>query len=203
MEASLNGCGKLLDKINALHTTFAEQPEAEYEGHGKKKAAYSLQIENSIFSVHLVLNWLNLPELRDIELERIAREYDRSTPWTENDVHEKRTTPNEFKAPEPIAPMTQANVLLSTQIAYKQKREEIKIHHQHEPCSTPLTNLPPKLNSKLSPIDKPAPSVTRLNSQVLMPIKENSPVKRLKTESNNDAICLNTIDDLKEDDFEF
>ena len=74
MEASLNGCGKLLDKINALHTTFAEQPEAEYEGHGKKKAAYSLQIENSIFSVHLVLNWLNLPELRDIELERIARE---------------------------------------------------------------------------------------------------------------------------------
>ncbi len=34
MEASLNGCGKLLDKINALHTTFAQQPEAEYEGHG-------------------------------------------------------------------------------------------------------------------------------------------------------------------------
>lgn len=36
MEASLNGCGKLLDKINALHTTFAEQPEQEYEGHGIK-----------------------------------------------------------------------------------------------------------------------------------------------------------------------
>ncbi len=34
MEASLNGCGKLLDKMNALHTTFAEQPEAEYKGHG-------------------------------------------------------------------------------------------------------------------------------------------------------------------------
>ncbi len=34
MEASLNGCGKLLDKMNALHTTFAQQPEAEYEGHG-------------------------------------------------------------------------------------------------------------------------------------------------------------------------
>jgi len=34
MEASLNGCGKLLDKINALHTTFSQQPEAEYEGHG-------------------------------------------------------------------------------------------------------------------------------------------------------------------------
>ncbi len=34
MEASLNGCGKLLDKMNALHTTFAEQPEQEYEGHG-------------------------------------------------------------------------------------------------------------------------------------------------------------------------
>ena len=34
MEASLNGCGKLLDKINALHTTFAPQPEKEYEEHG-------------------------------------------------------------------------------------------------------------------------------------------------------------------------
>ena len=34
MEASLNGCGKLLDKINALHTTFAPQPEQEYEDHG-------------------------------------------------------------------------------------------------------------------------------------------------------------------------
>ena len=34
MEASLNGCGKLLDKMNALHTTFAEQPETEYKGHG-------------------------------------------------------------------------------------------------------------------------------------------------------------------------
>jgi len=37
MEASLNGCGKLLDKINALHTTFSQQPEAEYEGHGITK----------------------------------------------------------------------------------------------------------------------------------------------------------------------
>jgi hypothetical protein len=37
MEASLNGCGKLLDKMNALHTTFAQQPEQEYEGHGKRK----------------------------------------------------------------------------------------------------------------------------------------------------------------------
>jgi hypothetical protein len=36
MEASLNGCGKLLDKMNALHTTFAEQPEQEYEGHGNQ-----------------------------------------------------------------------------------------------------------------------------------------------------------------------
>lgn len=34
MEASLNGCGKLLDQMNALHTTFAQQPEAEYAGHG-------------------------------------------------------------------------------------------------------------------------------------------------------------------------
>jgi DNA replicative helicase MCM subunit Mcm2 (Cdc46/Mcm family) len=34
MEASLNGCGKLLDKMNALHTTFAQQPETEYRGHG-------------------------------------------------------------------------------------------------------------------------------------------------------------------------
>jgi hypothetical protein len=36
MEASLNGCGKLLDKINALHTTFSLQPEQEYEDHGIK-----------------------------------------------------------------------------------------------------------------------------------------------------------------------
>jgi hypothetical protein len=36
MEASLNGCGKLLDKINALHTTFAAQPEQEYEDHGTR-----------------------------------------------------------------------------------------------------------------------------------------------------------------------
>ncbi len=34
MEASLNGCGKLLDQINTLHTTFAQQPETEYVGHG-------------------------------------------------------------------------------------------------------------------------------------------------------------------------
>ena len=35
MEASLNGCGKMLDQMNALHTTFAPQPEAEYVGHGR------------------------------------------------------------------------------------------------------------------------------------------------------------------------
>jgi hypothetical protein len=40
MEASLNGCGKLLDKINALHTTFSQQPEAEYEGHGIINLSY-------------------------------------------------------------------------------------------------------------------------------------------------------------------
>lgn len=193
MEASLNGCGKLLDKLNALHTTFAEQPEAEYEGH-----------------VHLVLDWLNLPELRDIELQRITQDYDRSTPWTQNDVHEKRTTPNDFKVPaaaaQPVIQMTQAN-LLSTQIAYKQKREEIKIQQQqpHEPCSTPATNVPPKLNSKLSPIAQVTP-LTRLNSQILVPIKENSPeenlpAKRQKIEPDTDAQCLNTINDLDDDDF--
>jgi DNA replicative helicase MCM subunit Mcm2 (Cdc46/Mcm family) len=49
MEASLNGCGKLLDKMNALHTTFAQQPEQEYEGHGKRK-----YIERSL-SDHLLI----------------------------------------------------------------------------------------------------------------------------------------------------
>ena len=53
MEASLNGCGKLLDKINALHTTFAQQPETEYKGHG----IYTKIIHSSIrlFSFQFIL----------------------------------------------------------------------------------------------------------------------------------------------------
>lgn len=45
MEASLNGCGKLIDKMNALHTTFAEQPEKEYEGHGQQPFLHTPQID--------------------------------------------------------------------------------------------------------------------------------------------------------------
>lgn len=45
MEASLNGCGKLLNQLNALHTTFAAQPEKEYEDHGKY-SSFNKQEEN-------------------------------------------------------------------------------------------------------------------------------------------------------------
>ncbi|CAF2398725.1 unnamed protein product [Rotaria sp. Silwood2] len=205
MEASLNGCGKLLDKINALHTTFAEQPEQEYEGH-----------------VHLVLNWLNLPELRDLELERIKHKYDQSTPWTENDEYEKRTMPREFKKPLPPPQPSTANTvtLLSTQIAHKEKREEVKLHQRTEQYSTPLSTKPPVFNNKLSPIDKIGPA-TRMNSQILVPIQENdsfddqsSQVKRRKIddhtsefnaikEDSKEEVYLSTIDDIQEDDFNF
>ena len=152
MEASLNGCGKLMDKMNALHTTFAEQPEKEYEGHGR--CMYFLRFNYSYsVTVHLVLDWLNLSELRDRELERIAQEYDQSKPWTENDQNEKRTMPREFKRPHtpPVYPSQSATTnngfkLLSTQIAHQEKREEIKSNQHTEQYSTPLTVKPPVFN---------------------------------------------------------
>ncbi|CAF1179622.1 unnamed protein product [Adineta steineri] len=215
MEASLNGCGKLLDKMNALHTTFAQQPEKEYEGH-----------------VHLVLDWLKLPELRDFELERIAREYDQSMPWTENDENEKRTMPCEFKKPfippPPVVPspptqpqpsiINKPNTLLSSQIAHKEKLEEVKSHQRTQQYSTPFTAKPPVFNEKLSPIDKQGP-VTRINTQILIPIDENScldeqsQVKRRKIDDENNTfelnskheqaeeVCLSTLDDIDDDDF--
>lgn len=54
MEASLNGCGKLLDKMNALHTTFAPQPEAEYAGHGTANL-HSIISANRCFSFQFTL----------------------------------------------------------------------------------------------------------------------------------------------------
>ncbi|CAF4623710.1 unnamed protein product [Rotaria sp. Silwood1] len=187
METSLNGCGKLLDKINALHTTFAEQPEQEYEGH-----------------VHLVLDWLNLPNLRDFELERIKHEYDQSTAWTENDEYEKRTMPREFKKPLPPPPpptllptsTTSTTTLLLTQIAQREKQKEGTSHQRTEHYSTPLTTKPPVFNNKLSPIDKIGP-LTRVNTQILVPIQENdsfddqSQVKRRKIDDQ--TLELNAI----------
>ncbi|CAF3392807.1 unnamed protein product [Rotaria sp. Silwood1] len=210
METSLNGCGKLLDKINALHTTFAEQPEQEYEGH-----------------VHLVLDWLNLPNLRDFELERIKHEYDQSTAWTENDEYEKRTMPREFKKPLPPPPpptllptsTTSTTTLLLTQIAQREKQKEGTSHQRTEHYSTPLTTKPPVFNNKLSPIDKIGP-LTRVNTQILVPIQENdsfddqSQVKRRKIddqtlelnaikEDTTEEVCLSTIDDIQEDDLTY
>jgi len=152
MEASLNGCGKLLDKMNALHTTFAPQPEQEYEDH-----------------VRLVLGWLNLEDLRDQELARIASDYDKSRPWTENDENERRTTPIEFKKPLiPTPAQTTGANLLSSQIAHRVKQ----VHPVVTQCSTPCTAQPPNFNNKLSPVEKMKP-VTRVNTQVLVPIQEN------------------------------
>lgn len=169
-------------------------------------------------SVHHVLNWLNLPELRDLELERIAREYDQSTLWTENDVNEKRTTPTEFKKP---APPTQVD-RLSTQIAFQEKRKEVQTQQQNrEHHSTPMTHPLPILENKLSPIDKKPPT-TRVHTQMLAPIEENvsfdndeqpSQVKRRKLdeisstfhsmEKEKNEVCLSTIDDIDEDDLKF
>ncbi|CAF3333404.1 unnamed protein product [Rotaria socialis] len=217
MEASLNGCGKLLDKINALHTTFSEQPEKEYEGH-----------------VHLVLDWLNLPVLRDLELNRIKNEYDKSTAWTENDVNETRTMPREFKKPltPPMPPppppppttvstgmATQANnalKLLKSHIAELEKIEEVKSTQRVQQYSTPITTKPPVFDNKLSPIDKTGP-VTRISNQVLVPIQEyvvddeQSQVKRckidddetkfnLQKQDNKDDVCLSTLDDITDED---
>ncbi len=167
--------------------------------------------------VHLVLDWLNLPTLRDSELERIDREYDQSSPWTENDINEKRTTPSEFKKPPtPLPAATQAQ-RLSTQIAFHEKRKEIQTQRHTDQYSTPLTNKPPVFNNKLSPIDKMAPT-TRINTQILVPIKENSSfdddkqsqIKRRKFDDdisklnpNKDEVCLSTVADIQEDDLEF
>lgn len=175
-------------------------------------------------SVDLVLNWLNLPKLRDSELERIAREYDLSSSWTENDINEKRTTPSEFKKPPtplprpPPAPVATQAERLSTQIAYHEKRKEIQTQrHTTDQHSTPLIDKPPVFNDKFSPIDKMAPT-TRINTQILVPIKENSSfdndkqsqIKRqkfddttLKFNSNKDEMCLSTLEDIQEDDLKF
>ncbi len=141
-------------------------------------------------------------------------------------MNEKRTMPSEFKIPptpppsRPLPPppppptMTQAK-LLSSQIAYKEKREEVKSHQHADHYSTPVTAKPPVFNDKLSPIDKVA-SITRINTQILVPIKENSSfdeqsqIKRRKIDdttsqlnSIKEDVCLSTIHDIQEDDFKF
>jgi hypothetical protein len=80
-----------------------------------------------------------------------------------------------------------------------------------------LTNKPPVFNDKLSPIDKMTPT-TRINTQILVPIKENSSfdddeqsqIKRRKFDDdisklnpNKDEVCLSTVADIQEDDLEF
>ena len=151
-----------------------------------------------------------------MELERIAREYDQSTPWTDNDVNEKRTTPpSESKKP---AMPTHAE-RLSTQIAFQEKRKEVQTQPNREQHSTPMTTQHPVLENKLSPIDRKPPT-TRIHTQMLTPVKENvsfddeqqSQVKRRKIEETTSAfqstkkendVCLSTITDIQEDDFDF
>ncbi|CAF1050076.1 unnamed protein product [Didymodactylos carnosus] len=73
MEASLNGCGQLFNgELNTLHTAFSSQPELEYQN-----------------LVSLVLNWLGLTELRDLELRRIDEEYDFIDNWTEDVIDQQ------------------------------------------------------------------------------------------------------------------
>ena len=155
--------------------------------------------------------------MRDAELERIDREYDQSSPWTENDINERRTTPpTEFKKPLALPVETHAE-RLCTQIAYHEKRKEIQTQRHNEQHSTPMNDKPPVFNNKFSPIDK-MPPTTRINTQVLAPIKENSSydddqqsqIKRRKLDdttsklnSNNDEMCLSTLADIQEDDLEF
>ena len=229
MEASLNGCGKLLDKINALHTTFAAQPEQEYVEHGMhRESSFILSIDTCLFVlVHLVLDWLKLPDLRDAELKRIATDYDLTVPWTENDEYEKRTMPREFKKPPTPSPQPAPHFsipntarLLSTQIAYREKQHDAVSNPRPEQYSTPYTMQQPVFNDKLSPIDKVKP-VTRINTQILVPIDENTsmdeqrPVKRQKVEETpsefssgksedpREEESLSTLDDIQEDDLIF
>ena len=116
----------------------------------------------------MVLDWLNLDHLLEGELTRIAEAYDQSRPWTENDENERRTTPREFKKPSPPATVPIGVDLLSSQIAHREKQT---IHPPAHQYSTPATVQPPNLNSKLSPVEKIKP-VTRMNTQVLVPIQE-------------------------------
>ncbi len=139
--------------------------------------------------------------------------YDKLTPWTDNDINEKRTMPRDFKkpvTPQPAAATNRAN-LLSTQIAYKKQQEDVKTQQHVGQYSTPLTTKPPDINHKLSPIDKIGP-VTRISTQILVPIDENeeSLVKRFKTDDNksefnsiNEEVCISTIDDIQEDVFTY
>lgn len=180
-----------------------------------------------------MLDWLNLPGLRDRELKRIASDYDQTLPWTENDEYQKRTMPREFKKPPtpaphrstpPVPPPIAATTdkpkdLLSTQIAHKEKQEEVKAQPQIEQHSTPFAAKPPTLSGKMSPIDRLV-ATTRVSTQVLVPIAEDasfddnddeqSQAKRRKTDdstanfsSTNADVCLSTIDDFDEDDLKF
>lgn len=154
--------------------------------------------------------------MRKRELDRIERDYDQSTSWTENDEHEKRTTPVEFKKPlppvmEPVS--TQASTQqqqststnntaarLLTQIAQMKKIEETKIHQRTQQCSTPATVKLPTFIDKLSPIDKVGPA-TRVNTQMLFTIQENdspddqSQVKRRKLEHDEPECNAKNEDD--------
>ena len=168
----------------------------------------------SLIVVRLILDWLNLPELRDHELERIAREYDRSKPWTENDEYEKRTMPREFSKPSAPVISTYPN-LLTSQIAHLEKKQNVAPSHQY---STPCVTQAPVLDEKLSPIEK-LKSCTRISSQVLAPVDQNTPseeeeempAKRRKVEEKvtvevepvKNQICLSTIDDIQDDDLVF
>lgn len=145
-------------------------------------------VNDSLLSsiVRLVLDWLNLVDLRDQELARIASDFDKSRPWTENDENERRTTPNEFKKPPTPATVPFPD-LLSSQIAHRVKQQHYATANQY---STPCTaQHPPNFNDKLSPVEKMKP-VTRINTQALLPINENVALERTKE------------DDIKEDEEE-
>lgn len=166
--------------------------------------------------VRLVLDWLNLPELRDKELRRIEHEYDQSMTWTENDRYEKRTMSREGSAKGSVAtapiPTSSGKDLLSTQIAHREKKQTASTVVTNFQYSTPCVTQVPRLDEKLSPIEKLKP-LTRVHSETLKPIDENTsfeddeldrkPVKRLKVEPVKEKFFLNNLDEIKEDDLNF
>ncbi len=95
---------------------------------------------------------------------------------------------------------------LCTQIAYHEKRKEIQTQRHNDQHSTPMNDKPPIFNNKFSPIDKMA-STTRITTQVLVPIKENSSFDDDQQSQNKrrklDEVCLSTLDDIQEDDLKF
>jgi hypothetical protein len=165
-----------------------------------------------------------LPDLRDMELERIAREYDRSTPWTENDEYEKRTICRDANKSQisstSVLSASNRPDLLSTQIAHRQKQHVSSSNQHIDQHSTPSSAQMPMFNDKLSPIDK-IKSTTRIHTQVLLPINENTnideqvQVKRRKVDDTPSTCCsdstvdrthdvhLSTIDDIQDDDLIF